>query len=172
MPREIVLHFSNGRTTDGADIGAALRENLPDGDIRALLDDAGAVDGATSSRSHSTTPTRPSTPRSGSANTWPAKASATRSRTPMPDARVPEPITASAWTSYDFELEGDDVLVHAELSDVDEVAVVVRDTDDGEVLIVHLDRVHAIAFAGQVAAAATADQRILPTGHGPEGPLA
>jgi hypothetical protein len=35
----------------------------------------------------------------------------------MPDeSRVPEPITASGWSSYEYELEGDDVLVHAELS--------------------------------------------------------
>jgi hypothetical protein len=45
MQREIVLHFAHGRTTDGADIGATLRENLPDGDIRAVLDDNGAVSG-------------------------------------------------------------------------------------------------------------------------------
>lgn len=45
MPREIVLLFEQTRTIEGADLGATLRENLPDGDIRAMLDDDGAVCG-------------------------------------------------------------------------------------------------------------------------------
>lgn len=88
-----------------------------------------------------------------------------------PDPRVPEPIAATSWTEYEYALEGDDVQVHAELSDVDEVALVVRDTDGSDVVAVHLDRVHSIALAGQLAAAATADQCLLPGGHGAGGPL-
>lgn len=87
----------------------------------------------------------------------------------MTDRRnIPEPVTASAWCEDAPDLEGDAVRVHAEMTDVDEVALIVR--EEGEVITVHLDRVHAIALAGQIAAAATADHSLLPHGHGPDGP--
>lgn len=89
-----------------------------------------------------------------------------------------DPVNATCWSEHDYAFEGDDVKVHAELSDVDEIALVVRLPSTTradayvEVATVHLDRVHAIALAGQLAAAATASQTLLPHGHGPEGPAA
>lgn len=84
-----------------------------------------------------------------------------------------DPIGATAWLHEAVpSLEGDDVAIHAELSDVDEVALIVKSHDDEqEFVIVHLPRVQAIALAGQLAAAATTPQTALPRGHGPTGPL-
>jgi hypothetical protein len=84
-------------------------------------------------------------------------------------------VSATAWlgeAGSDDDLpvlEGDEVTVSAELSDVDEVSLLVRcemnDDTTAEIIAVHLDRVHAIAIAGQLAAAATAEYTDLPKGH-------
>lgn len=88
----------------------------------------------------------------------------------MEPIRSGEPITATAWLEADAPvLEGDDVTVHAELSDVDEVAIVVASQDDRHDALIHLSRVQAIALAGQIAWAATANQSELPHGHGAGG---
>lgn len=44
---EIAITFEHSRTTDGLDIAAALHENFPEADIKARLDDHGAVTGYT-----------------------------------------------------------------------------------------------------------------------------
>ena len=85
-----------------------------------------------------------------------------------------DPIAATAWLDEDVPcLQGDDVTIHAELTDVDEVAVILRwfHVEEREV-IVHMPRIQAIALAGQVAAAATWTQTDLPRGHGPTGAAA
>lgn len=84
-----------------------------------------------------------------------------------------DPIAATAWLSDETPgLDGDGVTIHAELTDVDEVGVMVRWFDAGEQdILMHLPRVQAIALAGQIAAAATMSPTILPHGHGPTGPL-
>lgn len=88
-------------------------------------------------------------------------------------------IAATMWLGEDVPaFEGDEVLVSAELSDVDEVAFLVGqegEDDDGNELsphvIVHLPRVQAIALAGQLAAAATRSPAELPPGHGANGAI-
>ena len=78
-----------------------------------------------------------------------------------------DPIAATAWMGEDVaDLEGDDVTIHAELTDVDEVAVIVRwfNVTEQEMLV-HMPRIQAIALAGQLAAAATIPQTELPRGH-------
>ncbi len=99
-----------------------------------------------------------------------------------------DPIAATAWLSFEEDdelLAGDDITARAELTDVDEVAVVIQaarpkpaeaDGQDEVVVyaevLVHLTRVQAIALAGQLAWAATAEPTRLPRGHGVNGPLA
>jgi hypothetical protein len=85
-----------------------------------------------------------------------------------------DPIAVTAWLGEDVAcLEGDDVTIHAELTDVDEVAVILRwfNVEEHEVLV-HMPRIQAIALAGQLAAAATWTQADLPHGHGPTGSAA
>lgn len=41
----VVVSFGDSRATDGTDIAAIIRQNLPDTDVRAELDAAGAVCG-------------------------------------------------------------------------------------------------------------------------------
>lgn len=82
--------------------------------------------------------------------------------------RVPEPVEATGFCDPDVSVEGDPLHVHAELSDVDEVAVVVKTVEGDELVAVHLDRVHAIALAGQLATAATQPPTVLPHGHNAE----
>lgn len=80
-----------------------------------------------------------------------------------------DPISANAWLDDEVPAyEGDDIFVHAELTDVDEVAVVLCESADDEapnMVTVYLPRVQAIALAGQIAWAATASQNELPKGH-------
>jgi hypothetical protein len=84
-----------------------------------------------------------------------------------------DPIAATAWLGEVAELDGDEVTIHAELTDVDEVAVILRwfDVREHEVLV-HMPRIQAIALAGQLAAAATWTQTALPWGHGSTGAAA
>lgn len=85
-----------------------------------------------------------------------------------------DPIAATAWLGEEVPcIEGDPITIHAELTDVDEVAVIVRwfNMREHEVLV-HMPRIQAIALAGQLAAAATWTQVDLPHGHGPAGSLA
>jgi hypothetical protein len=79
-----------------------------------------------------------------------------------------DPIQGSAWIEDAPDIEGDEVLVYAELTDVDEVAVIVR--YDGGDVTVWMPRIQAIALAGQIAACATMSPTRLPHGHGPTGP--
>lgn len=82
------------------------------------------------------------------------------------EPRVPERIAASAWLGEDVPpFEGEQAGVSAELSDVDEVALVVSDGQGSEIVLVHFDRVHAIALAGQLARAATMPPTVLRGGH-------
>jgi hypothetical protein len=91
----------------------------------------------------------------------------------MEPIRSSDPVSATAWLDDDTpSLEGDDVHAHAELTDVDEVGLIVRADTGEDVLLMHLPRVQAIALAGQLAWAATASPAALPSGHGPEGPIA
>ena len=85
-----------------------------------------------------------------------------------------DPIGATAWMGEGVpDLEGDEVTIHAELTDVDEVAVIVRWFDVSEHhMLVHLPRVQAIALAGQLAHAATMSPSVLPHGHGAGGAAA
>jgi hypothetical protein len=88
--------------------------------------------------------------------------------------RSGDPIAATAWIDEDTPaIEGDDVTVHAELTDVDEVTVIVLSVGASEGRLsdvsVHLSRVQAIALAGQLASAATRSPADLPPGHGPDG---
>jgi hypothetical protein len=81
-------------------------------------------------------------------------------------------ISTTAWTEDTPDLEGDDVEVRAELSDVDEVVLRIAYGDrDTEQVLIHVDCLHAIALAGQLAKAATEDLTTLPKGHGAGGPL-
>lgn len=41
----VILNFRHSRSTDGQDVAAILRRSLPEADVTALLDDAGAVEG-------------------------------------------------------------------------------------------------------------------------------
>lgn len=87
--------------------------------------------------------------------------------------RSGDAIAATAWMGETGGLEGDEVTIHAELTDVDEVAVVVKWFDVYERdMLVHLPRAQAIALAGQLASAATMSPAALPHGHGPDGPVA
>lgn len=81
--------------------------------------------------------------------------------------RSGDPIAVSAWLDEDTPtLEGDEVTISAELSDVDEVAVVIEWFNVAEQqILVHMPRVQAIALAGQLASAATRSPADLPKGH-------
>lgn len=81
--------------------------------------------------------------------------------------RSGDPIAVSAWLDEDAPtLEGDEVTISAELSDVDEVAVVIEWFNVAEQqILVHMPRVQAIALAGQLASAATRSPADLPKGH-------
>lgn len=81
--------------------------------------------------------------------------------------RSGDPVGATAWLDEEAPaLEGDEVMISAELSDVDEVAVVIEWFNVSEhQILVHLPRVQAIALAGQLASAATRSPADLPKGH-------
>lgn len=85
------------------------------------------------------------------------------------ERRAGDPIAAVCWLDEETPtLEGDAVFVSAELTDVDEVAVILRrapsDEEPSDVSI-YLPRTQAIALAGQLAAAATMPVTVLPKGH-------
>lgn len=96
---------------------------------------------------------------------------------PIEPVRSGDPITVTAWLDEDSidapPIEGDEVQIHAQLTDVDEVAVVIEwfNVEPREMLV-HMSRVQAIALAGQIAWAATASPAALPHGHGPDGAMA
>lgn len=82
--------------------------------------------------------------------------------------RAGEPIAAQGWVDEDTpSFEGDDVFVSAELTDVDEVAVLLAASNDEDAVnyvSIYLPRTQAIALAGQIAAAATMPVTVLPKG--------